>query len=65
MTEDAVRFHAQRALDAVETIDRTAKPRSPGVTEALVGAIQSARKHLFKLVGTNSAADISIKPKED
>lgn len=57
MTEDNVRFHAQRALAALGTIDKNSKARRPELGDQLMWAIEDCRKHLFKLAGTNSNGD--------
>lgn len=59
MTEDKVRFHAQRALMALEWLDQHVAPRRPADAKALANTVELLRKELYKLVGTNSAADQS------
>ena len=56
MTDDNVRFHAQRALMALEWLDRHIQARRPAEVSAVVKAVEEMRKHLHKLVGTSDVA---------
>lgn len=55
MKDDNVRFHAQRALMALEWIDRHAMARSSVHSAQLAKSIDDLRRALFKLIGTSDA----------
>ena len=59
MTEDNVRFHAQRALMAIDWLDRHIQARNPKQAKQVEKAIAEARQHLYKLVGTSVVLDIN------
>lgn len=55
MTDEQVLHFAQKALMAVEELDRTVMPRRPAYSRRVEKAISDARQALFKLVGTSDA----------
>lgn len=57
MTEDNIRFHAQRALIAIDFLDRNIQARTPTKVKQVEKAIAEARQHLYKLVGTSVVLD--------
>lgn len=56
MTEDNVRYHAQRALADLDYLDTHVIPRKGEYATAVANSIDDLRKHLCKLIGTPTTA---------
>lgn len=57
MTEDNIRFHAHRALIAIDWLDTHIAARRSTDAKQVEKYIAEARQNLYKLVGTSVALD--------
>jgi len=53
MTSEQTLHYAQKALMALDDLDRTVKPRRPEYERRVERAIREARQALYKLVDTS------------